>query len=277
MLIDRSVRTLTAEDPGYFGPRSASWRIFSHASYGASGIAAVLMQALDPVAMALVDRSSMFRIDAWRRAHLTANYVFTITFSSRAIADEAAATVRSIHTRIRGADSRTGEFRRADDPELLLWVHAVHTECALRGYEMFVRRLPPDQADRFVAEQVIAAELVGLARAVVPATRAELRRYLDNVPDRKLTEPATEFARMLLNARMPVTMRFFWALHVAAAAMLLPEEIRRSYSFPRWLPRGRLSRIAISVALRAMNAGYLLFQPVRQARARMRSIERVLA
>ena len=52
LLVANSVRSLSVEDAGYFGPGSVSWRIFSHASYGVSGIAAVLMQALHPVAMA---------------------------------------------------------------------------------------------------------------------------------------------------------------------------------------------------------------------------------
>ncbi len=127
-LVGRSVESLSADDAGYFGPGSVSWRIFSHASYGASGVAAVLAQALHPVAMTIVDRNSRFRTDAWRRAHLTADYVFTITFSSRPVADAAAARVRDIHRHVSGVDPATGRSHRADDPDLLLWIHAVHTE-----------------------------------------------------------------------------------------------------------------------------------------------------
>jgi uncharacterized protein (DUF2236 family) len=275
-LIAGSVESLSVDDPGHFGPGSVSWRIFSHASYAVSGIAAVLVQALHPVAMAAVDRHSAFRTDAWRRAHLTADYVFTITFASRAVADAAAAAVRRIHRGVSGVDPDTGKVHRADEPALLLWVHAVHTEYALRGYERFAQRLPPGEADRFVAEQVAAAALIGLDPAAVPATRAALVAWLDSVPGLRVTEPAAQFARMLLAARMPLTMRPFWALHVAAAAQLLPDEVRAGYELPRWLPRGRLAGAAMAAAIKAMNGGYLLFRPVRRARRRLREVERAL-
>jgi uncharacterized protein (DUF2236 family) len=262
-LISSSVQSLTPDDPGHFGPGSVSWRVFSHASYGISGVAAVLVQALHPVAMAAVDHHSAFRTDAWRRAHLTADYVFTITFSSRSVADAAAARVRRIHRGI-----------GVDDPALLLWVHAVHTDCALRGYDTFVRRLGEADADRFVAEQVAAAELVGLERDTVPRTRSDLAAYLGAVPGLAVTEPARRFAGLLLHARMPPAMRPFWALHIIGAASLLPDDACRDYGLPRWLPRGRAARTFVAGAIGAINYGYLLFRPVREARRRLRQVER---
>ena len=273
-LIARSVSSLSAQDSGCFGPHSISWKVFSHASYGASGVAAVLMQALHPVAMAGVDQHSSFRNDAWRRAHMTADYVFTITFSSRAVAAEAAEKVRRIHRHVGGIDPFTGRAYRADDPDLLLWVHAVHTEYALLGYEKFVRRLTPEEADRFVAEQLAAAELVGLDRAAVPATREQLRSWLASVSGLTVTPPAAEFARMLIKARMPLTMRPFWALHVAGAASLLPAEVCRQYDLPRRLPRGRAAQLMVAAAFWSIILGFLLFRPVRQARAKMRRVRR---
>lgn len=264
-LISRSVQSLSPEDPGHFGPGSVSWRIFSHASYGISGIAAVLVQALHPVAMAAVDRHSAFRTDAWRRAHLTADYVFAITFSGRAPADSAAARVRSVHRAI-----------GVDEPELLLWVHCVHTDCALRGYETFVRPLRPADSDRFVAEQVVAAGLVGLDPGKVPRTRVELETWLEAVPGLQVTGPARDFAAMLLSARMPLAMRPFWALHIVGAASLLPEAVRRDYGLPSWIPSGAAARASVAVAIGAINQGYRLFRPVREARRRLRQVERAL-
>lgn len=271
-LISRCVDSLSAADPGHFGPGSVSWRIFSHASYGISGIAAVLAQALHPVAMAVVDEHSAFRTDAWRRAHLTADYVFAITFGSRAVAAAAAERVRRIHAAISGTDPATGAVHRADEPALLLWVHAIHTEYALRGYERFVHRLAAAEADRFVAEQVAAAELVGLDAARVPKTRAELAGWLDRVPGLEVTGPARAVARMMMSARMPPTMRPFWALHVAGAVALLPDEVRRGYGLRRW----PIPRAAVAAAIAAINYGYLLFAPVRRARRRLRQVEREL-
>jgi uncharacterized protein (DUF2236 family) len=275
-LVGRSVRSLSAGDAGYFGPGSVSWRIFSHASYGVSGIAAVLVQALHPTAMAAVDSHSAFRSDAWRRAHMTADYVFTITFSSRPVADAAAARVRQIHRRVSGTDPATGRSYRADDADLLLWIHSVHTEYALLGYERFVSRLGAETADRFVREQAVAAELVGLERAGIPTSRAELRAHVAAFACTAPTAPALRFARMLIGARMPLTMRPFWLLHLAGAALLLPDEVRRAYRLPRWLPSGRAASALVAAALTAINCGYLLFRPVRQARSRLRAVERAL-
>jgi len=276
-LISGCVASLSADDPGYFGPRSVSWRLFSHSSYAVSGVAAVLVQALHPVAMAAVDEHSAFRSDAWRRAHLTADYVLTITFASREVADKAAARVRAIHERITGTDPATGAVRRADEPELLLWVHSVHTEYALRGYERFGGRLSAADADRFLLEQVAAAALVGLDRASVPATRAELLDYIASVPGLHVSGPAARLALMLGHARMPPTMRPFWALHLAGAAALLPEPVRKAYPLPRWLPSGRIAEAGIAAAIGAIDLGYRLFRPVRRARARLRAVERELA
>ena len=273
-LIGNCVRTLSAENPGYFGPGSVSWRIFSHASYGVSGIAAVLMQAMHPVAMAIVDRNSAFRTDAWRRAHLTADYVFTVTFSGRATADAAASRVRHIHAQVRGTDPETRKVHRADEAELLLWIHAVHTEFSLRGYSALVRRLSDEDADRFVAEQVTAAGFVGLPPERVPRTRAQLSDYIASVSGLRMTEPAAAFASMLLRARMPLPMRPFWALHVIGAVALLPDDVRRSYRFPRWLPKGRAAMAMLRAAFFAINYGYLLFRPVREARAKLREVAR---
>jgi uncharacterized protein (DUF2236 family) len=272
-MVARSVASLSAADPGRFGPGSVSWRIFGHASYAASGVAAVLAQALHPVAMAAVDAHSAFRSDAWRRAHMTADYVFTITFGSRSTADAAAARVRAIHAQVAGIEPECGRAYRADDPDLLLWIHCVHTDYALRGYEALVRSLPEADADRFVAEQVEAARLVGLDPALVPASRASLERFLASVEGLRATAPALRFASMLLAARMPPAMRPFYALHLAAAVSLLPDEVRAAYGLPRHL-RGRAARTLARAAFRAIDFGYLLFRPVRRARAKLRRVER---
>ena len=91
-----------------------------------------------------------------------------------------------------------------------------------------------------------------------------------------MTEPAADFANMLLRARMPPAMRPFWALHVIGAVALLPDDVRQAYRFPRWLPANRAAAAMLRPAFFSMNYGYLLFRPVREARAKLRDIERQL-
>jgi uncharacterized protein (DUF2236 family) len=274
-LVARCVASLSAADTGLFGPGSVSWRVFRHSSYSVSAIAALLAQAQHPVAMAAVEAHSAFRADAWRRARMTADYVFTITFGARRVAEAAAERVRRIHAGVGGTDPFTGRRYRADDPHLLLWIHCVHTEYALHGFRRFGGGLSAAEADRFVAEQVKAAELVGLDRTCVPATREALLACIASYAGELApTPPARQFAAMLLAARMPATMRPFWALHIAGAAALLPPELVRAYGWPSWLPRGRIAAAAIRAALAAVDLGLLLFAPVRRARARLRAVAR---
>ena len=271
-VIAGSVATVSAEDTGLFGPESVSWRICREPAYAVSAIAGLLMAALHPVAMAAIDQHSDFRRDAWRRAHRTTHYVFTITYGATATALAAADRVRSIHGRLAGTDPVTGRAYRADDPDLLLWVHCVNTEMALAGQQAFGRPLTPDEQDNYVAEQVRAASLVGLSGPRVPATRAELRDRLAEDWPLRLSPPAAAFAEMLLKARMPWTMRPFWALHVAGALMILPPHLAALYRFPRWVPKGPLVRLAVRSILRAMDAAYLALPAIRGARRQLRLV-----
>lgn len=272
-VIAGSVETVSAEDTGLFGPGSVSWRICREPAYAISAIAGLLMGAIHPVAMAAIDQHSDYRLDAWRRAHRTTQYVFTITFGSSAAAVAAAERVRLIHERLGGVDPVTGRTYRADDPDLLLWIHCVNTRMALAGQQAFGRPLTHEDQDRYVAEQVKAAALVDLAEALVPASVAQLDLCL--AEDRPLTlSPAARlFADLLLRAQMPWTMRPFWALHVAGALMILPPDVRALYGFPGWLPRGRLARHAIRAVLRTMDLAYAAFPPIRRARRHLRLVQ----
>jgi uncharacterized protein (DUF2236 family) len=273
-LIGNCVADMSEGDHGLFGPRSVTWRIVRNPSYGISAIAALLWEALHPVAMAAIDQHSDYRLDAWRRAHRTTDYVFTITFGGTDRALKAAERVRSIHERIAGTDPFTGRAYRADDPGLLLWIHCVNTETAIRGQETFGGGISKADADRFVREQVRAASLVGLHESAVPANRRDLREAIAALVTPSLSPPAAEFARLLLNARMPLSMRPFWAIHVAGAVALIPPEARRLYDFPPWIPTGAAARAAIRMMLRAIDIGYGLAPGVGGARRRIRLLSR---
>ena len=81
---------------------------------------------------------------------------------------------------------------------------------------------------------------------------------------------------MIILPGVRAALRPFWALHIVGAASLLPEETYRDYGLPRRLPRGRATRRLVAAAIGAINYGYLLFRPVRQARRRLRQVERSL-
>src|SRR5215471_8839334 len=95
-------------DAGFFGPDSVAWRLHADPVMLVGGMRALLVQALEPRAMAAVDQFGKFREDPWGRLERTTNFVLATTFGDTAAADEAAARVRGVHARIHGVDPHTG-------------------------------------------------------------------------------------------------------------------------------------------------------------------------
>lgn len=106
-----------AEDPGLFGPGSVTWRVHAHQSMFVGGLRALLIQALEPRAMAAMEHHSGYRSDPWGRLVRTGRYIAETTYGDTATAHAAAARVRAIHRCISGVDEFTGRPYRADDPE----------------------------------------------------------------------------------------------------------------------------------------------------------------
>lgn len=266
------VFTASNEDAGFFGPGSVAWRIHRDPSYGIGGIASLFHEALQPVAMAAVDQHSDFSHNAWTRTNRTTEYMFTVVFGSRASAEAAAVRVRRIHERIRGLDPWTGKLYAADDPDLLLWVHCVGVDYSIRAYDAYAHRLDDPDKDRFIREMKASARLVGLDEERTPSSTAELRDYLATIPV-ELSPPAAAFFKAFLKARMPVTMRGVWLVHLVGMVALLPREARQLYEVPRWIPTGRFTRQLIRLLLRVMNVTYPFLRPVRAARAHLDRLE----
>src|ERR1700729_902844 len=149
-------------DDGFFGPGSVTWRISADLAGPVGGLRALLMQALHPLAMAGVDQHSDWRQDPVGRLAATTAYTTTVTFGERAAVERAAARVRRIHERVTGIDTVTGRAYAAGDPALLLWVHAALVDPAIAATDLFGNGLSGPDADRYVAEMAIAAELLGV-------------------------------------------------------------------------------------------------------------------
>jgi uncharacterized protein (DUF2236 family) len=166
-----SVPTDPADD-GFFGPASVTWRVSADLSSVVAGLRALLVQALHPLAMAGVDQHSDWRRDPVGRLAATSSYLATVSFGDRAAAERAAARVRRIHEHVRGTDPVTGRAYAASDPALLLWVHAVLVESNVATCQLFGTPLTPQDCDRYVGEMAVAAELVGVPAALIPASCA---------------------------------------------------------------------------------------------------------
>jgi uncharacterized protein (DUF2236 family) len=225
---------------GFFGPDSVTWRIHSDPSFSVGGLRALLLQALHPVAMDGVARfSGGFRDEPWPRLIRTATYVDTVTFGTRTEAQAAVDRVRGIHRRLGGTEETTGRAYRVDDPDLLLWVHCCEVDSLLSVARRAGLPLSDDDADRYVAEQVTSATLIGVPAAEVPDSVAGLAAYFEAVrPELAVTRAARDAYRLIMLPPMPTWVRYLtpaqpaWGGLATLAVALLPQWARRMFSLP---------------------------------------------
>jgi len=260
-----------AADDGYFGPASVTWRVNTDLAWPVAGLRSLLMQALHPLAMAGVDQHSGWRRDPAGNLAATSAYLATITFGERAEAVRAAARVRRIHDHVRGVDAVTGRRYAAGDPALLLWVHVALVESGLAAGWAFGTPLSAEDSDRYVAEMVVAAELAGVPRRLVPASVADLDRYAASVrPELRRTPAAAESMAYLLDPPgLDEEVAGIWQDVRDAAVAVLPHWARDLYGYgaPQPLTPGR--RTEIRQSLGVFDAVFLGQPGVLEARQRI--------
>jgi uncharacterized protein (DUF2236 family) len=257
-------------DDGFFGPASVTWRMSGDLAGPIAGLRSLLMQALHPLAMAGVDQHSGWREDPVGRLAATSAYVTTVSFGERAAAERAAARVRRIHTRVSGTDPVTGRRYEASDPALLLWVHAALVESALAVRRLFGPGIGAADADRYVAEMVVAAELVGVPAGQVPASVAGLGRYLESVrPELRCTPAASESMAYLLDPPgLDEEVAEIWQDIRYGAVVSLPDWAREMYGYDA-PPLTPARREEIRQVLGVLDAVFLGEPGVLEARQRI--------
>lgn len=204
--LPRSERTVaamgdTAADDGLFGPRSVTWRIHVEPVLFVGGMRALLLQqSLHPRVMpATYQNSALFDPEkAFPRFLRTVEFAQTRTFGSTAEVER----VRRLHAKLQGYDPDTGERYRVDEPSGLLWVHCAEIDS---NADVAQRAGILDGAgvDAYIAENVRAAQTVGLNPADVPASRAELAAYFARVrPQLRITDEARRWRCWFPNPRL---------------------------------------------------------------------------
>lgn len=222
-------------DDGFFGPGSVTWRSGGDLSAPVAGLRALMLQALHPLAMAGVDQHSDWREDPVGRLAATSGYLATVSFGEKAAAERVAARVRKIHTKVTGVDAVTGRTYAASDPALLLWVHTALVDSNLVARSLFGAALAQADADRYVAEMVVAAELVGVPLEMVPASVAQLASYIDSVrPELTCTPAASDSMAFLLDPPgLDEDIAEIWQDIRDGAVGSLPEWAARMYGYER--------------------------------------------
>ena len=223
-----------AVDQGFFGPASISWRIHRDAAAIPGAGRALLMQALNPHVMDVFLANSDYRDDPWGRLRRTGDYFRDVIYGDTATAERAGQGVRSLHARLKGVtDPETGRVYRAGDPDLLLWVHATAVDSFLVSFQRYGGWVSRPDADRYVAEQVRAAELVGIDPAAAPRSTGELQDYLRGVTGLRLTPGSEAGMEMILfDPPIPDWARPAWLGIAAAIVSILPPDIRAIYRLP---------------------------------------------
>ena len=242
---------------GLFGPSSVTWRLHADPMLGVAGLRALLMQALHPLAAAGVSQHSTFRQDVWGRLASTAEYVGITTYGALPDALTAAARVRAVHAAVHGVDPYSGRPYNADDPELLLWVHACLVDSVLDVLPRAGCGLSAEDADAYVAEQVRTATLVGLEPEDVPDSVTALRETVRRIrPALRVTPAAREEAAYVVAPPMrpavAVAGRPAWSAVAGVAFASMPPWARKLYALPDLPGAAGLHHAATTVALRAL-------------------------
>jgi uncharacterized protein (DUF2236 family) len=223
---------------------------------------AVLLQLAHPLIAAGVADHSTFRqhtAAALSRLHHTVNAMLEITFGDQSARDRALDAIRTIHRRVHGTlPVACGRFPAgtpysAEDPALLLWVHATLIDSIVVVYEWLVGPLDETERNRYCSESAEVAVALGAAARDVPLSWTALHEYLDREyasGSIAVSPQARVVAAALLSPVSGVAGRPLTTLATLVVAGLLPARIRREYGFPWSNGRERLFK-AIFGVLRA--------------------------
>jgi uncharacterized protein (DUF2236 family) len=223
---------------------------------------AILLQLAHPLVAAGVAGHSTFRrspTEAARRLHSTVRAMLALSFGDRDAQERALAGIRAIHRRVNGVlPEAVGPFPAgarysAEDPTLLLWVHATLLESIVLAYDRLVAPLTSLDRDTYVGEAAWVAIALGAREDEVPRTWAALGDWLRGV-ERSGSIVVGATARGLAPAVTTLPLGLVTAPVSAALRTLtidwLPESIRTQYGFA-WTDRRHQRAAAIARVLRA--------------------------
>ncbi len=256
---------------GYFPPESLIRRLGNSPVVPfLGGGPAVLLQVAHPLVAAGVTQHSDYRDELWRRLLRTLRALYLMAYGTKQEAEWAGEAVQRVHESVHGRLAETagpfpaGTPYRADDPALMLWVHATLVHSSLAAFTRFVARLDAADEERYYGEMAVVARLFGVPDGVLPDTLGEFREYVGAMlagPELVVTPPASEVARVILDAPLPAPMRVLVPAHRLSTAWLLGQRLRAGYGL-RWSP---VHDAALAVAARSVR---VTAWPVLKAAAR---------
>lgn len=197
-----------AEDYGFFGPGSVTWKVWSYPTSLSIGFQrAVVIEELDPGLVAAVDKTHDIYKRPRTRYDRTLRYFAMVAFDGSAATAKAADVLVKVHSKAIGEDPVTGRHYDANDPDSQLWIHLTAWHSILKAYERYgPGRLPAAEEKQYWAECALAAELQTCDPAAVPRTRAGIQAYFDRMRPQLI---GSDIARQAMN-------------HLLGAEVMLP-------------------------------------------------------
>lgn len=166
------------ESIGYFGPDSITWKLYREPWVLVGGLRALLLQVAHPSVADGVAHFSQFKRDPLGRGYRTFQAMALIYFGTQAQARQTAQRLWHLHSNIKG--EIPGPYT-ANQPDLLLWVHATLVDTTLQVFEQMPLPLPSNWRERFYEESKIAAGLLGIPKEQYPADLQAFKAYFKHL------------------------------------------------------------------------------------------------
>jgi uncharacterized protein (DUF2236 family) len=209
-------------DPGLFGPQSVVWKV--HADFSAmmvGGLSSLMIQALHPRALAAVWDHSNFREQLKARLGRTALFVASTTYGGTELATQSIQRVNAIHAKIEGVDLH-GQPYKANEPDLLRWVHLIETVSFLNAYQhLALRPLSVADCNQYVLEMNKVGEMLGAVN--LPTTLPDVQHAIGQYePVLTFDHRTRETLQSIENYSVGLTEKPFFALILQSSFDIMP-------------------------------------------------------
>lgn len=224
---------------------------------------AILLQLAHPLVAAGVAGHSTFRTGVFGaavRLHHTVRAMTRLTFGTPDEHAAALAGIRRIHQRVNGRlPDRVGPFAAgtpysAEDPALVLWVHATLLESLPMVYERLVAPLTPEERDAYCREGAPLARALG-AGDDVPESWEALTAYMQRMyasGQIAVGPAARDVADAVLAPPLGMFVAPARAMNRTMTLGLLPPVVRDQYGWA-WSPSQDASLRRTLAVLRALH------------------------
>lgn len=228
-----------AEDYGFFGPDSVTWKVWRYPTSLTVGFQrAVTVEELDPALIAAVDQTKAIVYRPRTRYDRTLRYFAMVAFGDTRSTSKAADVLVKVHSKGVGIEPLSGNSYDANDPHSQLWIHLTAWHSILYAYERYgPGKLPPEEEAQYWEECALAAELQTCDPADVPRSREGVREYFASIRPRLAgSEAAQLMMAHLLRAEimLPPSPKVF-----RPATWVIGQVMRAATvaTMPRWMRR----------------------------------------